>query len=274
MPSASLDLQGLTGKLGSLASLTGLNLGGGSNRNPETYRGILYSRRLLEEIIYNKYSFREKDNQVTTNLVDYLEVTGKTEEIKFQKTLKAFREGILVANIDPDNLIMYISVTLENAELAAQVANLIIIVLDKMVINKIQIEYTEQHQYLMSRIKEINDSLKISEDELKRFLEKHPDPTVPEFQIEQIRLRRKVEILTAVLVELTKQQEILNVQNYVYLSPIKVLDDAFPPYKKSKPKRIFVTLTLLLLTAFFQVGVNGSIYFYNDFRNSILPDLR
>ena len=274
LPSASIGSQNIGGKLGSIASLAGINLGSSSTRNPDMYRGILFSRRLLEEVIDHNYEFKKGDEEFKGNLIDFFELDGKTQEEKVQKALKVMNEGVLLINIDPDNLLMYVSVTTENPVISAQIANLMIDILDRIVIHQLQIEFKEQDDYLNNRVSEINDSLKISETELKNFLERNPDPTLPDFQIQQLRLRRKIELQTAVYVELTKQLEILKVQNFVNLSPIKILDKAYPPYRKSRPKRIFVLITLVALFGFLQIGGNGIFYLYGKFSRDVLPELR
>ena len=273
LPSASISNQGIGGKLGSIASLAGINLGSSSTRNPDMYRGILFSRKLLEEVIYHKYEFKKGDEEFKGNLIDFFELDGETKEEKVQKALKKMNDEVLVVNIDPDNLLMFVSITTENPVLSAQIANLMIEILDRIVIHQLQIEFKEQDDYLHNRISEFNDSLKISETDLKNFLERNPDPTLPDFQIRQLRLRRKIELQTAVYVELNKQLEILNVQNFVNLSPIKILDEAYPPYRKSRPKRIFVLITLLALFGFLQIGVNGVFYLYGKFSKNVLPEL-
>ena len=211
--------------------------------------------------------FLYKDKYFKGNLIDFFEITGKSDEERLQKTLKIMRDDVLVVNIDPDNQILFLSVTLENPVLASIVANSMTTILEEIVLNNLQIEFKEQDDYLKTRISLTNDSLKIVEEELKRFLEINPDPTLPKFQVEQLRLRRRIEVQSAVFIELRKQLELLNVQNFINLSPLKVLDKAFPPYRKSRPKRIFVTVTLLLLAGFTKIGVNGTLYLYRNYKN-------
>jgi uncharacterized protein involved in exopolysaccharide biosynthesis len=274
LPSAASSSQGLTGKFSSLANLAGVNLGGSTTRSPEMYQGILTSRRLLEQVIYHEYSYRNDKESFTGNLIEFLEITGKSKEEYIQKALKKMRDHVLVSNIDPENQILYITITLSNPEISSQVANYIIEVLERLVLDKLQMEIKEQNDYLKNRLTTLNDSLKIAEEELKFFLERHPDPTLPSFQVEQLRLRRKIEVQSAVFIELTKQQELLYVQNFINLSPLKILDRAFPPYRKSRPKRLFVTITLFLLFSFLQLGVNSSFYIYGKFKSNVQADLK
>lgn len=274
LPSASSGTQNLGGKLGSLANLAGVNFGFSTSRSPEMYQGILYSRRLLEPVILKNYNFPTNKGDFTGNLIEFYKITGKSEEEKIQKALKIMRDYIVVTNIDEDNGILYLSVTMKHPILAAEVANNMISILEDIVLNNLQLEFKEQDDYLKNRLALINDSLKITEEELKKFLEKNPDPTVPRFQIEQLRLRRKIEVQSAVFIELTKQLELLNIQNFVNLSPLKILDKAYPPYRKSRPKRIFVVITLMILLGFVQVGVNSLFYIRRKFSSSISMDVR
>ncbi len=274
LPSASSTAQNMGGKLSSLASLAGLDFGSTASRSPEMYEGIIYSRRLLEQIILKNYRVTAKKKEFQGNLVEFFEVTGKTDEEKIQKSLKILRDYVLVVNIDGDNLILYLSVTMEDPVLAARVANSMVTILEEIVLNKLQAEFKEQNDYLNNRITLVTDSLTMAEEELKNFLQRNPDPTLPRFQVEQLRLRRKIEVQSAVFIELRKQLELLNLQNYVNLSPLKILDEAFPPYRKSRPKRLFLVFTLVVLLGFVQAGVNGTFYIREKFARTILPDLR
>lgn len=274
LPSASSGTQNLSSKLGSLASLAGVNFGFSTSRSPEMYQGILYSRRLLEPVILKSYDFPTSKGNFSGNLIEFYKLTGKSEEEKIQKALKIMRDYVIVTNIDEDNGMLYLSVTMKHPVLAAEVANTMVSILEDIVLNNLQVEFKEQDSYLKNRLALINDSLKITEEELKKFLEKNPDPTVPRFQIEQLRLRRKIEVQSAVFIELTKQLELLNIQNFVNLSPLKILDKAYPPYRKSRPKRIFVVITLMILLGFVQVGVNSFFYLRRKFANSTSTDVR
>jgi uncharacterized protein involved in exopolysaccharide biosynthesis len=274
LPSASSSSQNFAGKLGSIASLAGVNLGGFSTRSPEMYQGILTSRRLLEELIYYNYSYTDEEKSFQGNLIEFFEIEGKTQEVKVQKVLKQLRDYIFHTSINPDNQILYITVTVKNPQVSAQIANRSVEILENIVLDKLQIEFKEQNEYLTNRIILVNDSLKILEENLQSFLEKYSDPTLPSFQVEQLRLRRDIEIYSAILIELQKQQEILMVQNFINLSPIKILDKAYPPYRKSRPKRLFVLITLVLLFGFLQVGMNGSIFLYQKYKRNILPVLK
>ncbi|GAB4337696.1 MAG: hypothetical protein Kow0037_20780 [Calditrichia bacterium] len=270
LPPNNSNIPKFSGALGNIASIAGIDFGSLSFQNPMMYKGILESTFLLKQVIFNKYEI----NGEKKNLIEFLEVEGKNEDEKFQKILKRLTKSTLVIDIDDDNMILTLSVTLPNPELSAKVANYMVSLLQKIVKDKLQKEYIDQREYVETRMAQISDSLKITENQLKTFLEKNTDPTLPDFQIEKMRLTRKMEIHSAVFIQLKKQLEIMHIQNFMNLSPVKVLDVAFPPYRKSRPKRLFVLIVILLLLYILQLFVNIGIIYYRHFKQDILPSLK
>lgn len=267
IPSVSASMQGLQGKLGDLASMAGVSMGSFSTRSQEMYVGLIQSRKLLEQVIYHEHEVRNEDKIKKLNLIQFFELDEEdaTQEEKIQKALKQMRDNVIATDIDNDNEILYLYVTMEDPNLAANVANLIVEILDELVLTEVEKEIIEQNDYLNSRLLQIQDSISIAEQNLKNLLEKSSDPTLPEFQVAQIRAKRKLEIQTAVYVELRKQKEILYVENFVNLSHIKILDKAYPPYRKSRPKRLFLLITLMALGGFIIIGINWAFYLYPRF---------
>jgi uncharacterized protein involved in exopolysaccharide biosynthesis len=270
IPSAANFSQGLAGKLGSLSKIAGLDLPGSSAQSQEMYKGILSSRRLLDQIIYHTYTFIEDDSLVQENLITHFEIEEETKREIEEKILKKMREDVVAVNIDVENQILYLDVTTENAFLSAQVANKMVKILNEIVKTEVQKEFRLKQEYLENRLTDINDSLKIAENDLKFFLEMNTDPTTPNFQIEQIRLQRNLQIQTELLIEFRKQLEIFIADNILNLSDIKILDDAYPSYRKSRPKRALLLIALGILVAFLQIGVNGIIYIVREISPTII----
>ena len=274
LPSAANFSEGLVGKLGGLGKIAGLDLGGGSlARSQEMYMGIIYSKRLLDEVVEHPYVFKEDDKEINTNLIDYFEIEEEDNREVIEKVLKKMREDVVVVDIDPDNDILYLDVTTENPFLSAQVANKTIEILNEIVRTEVYKEYRQKLGYLEIRLTEIGDSLKIAENELKFFLETNTDPTLPSFQVEQIRLKRNLQIQTELLIEFRKQLEIFIADNMINLADIKVLDEAYPPYRKSRPKRALLLISFVLLAMFLQVGVNGFVVVLKNFKKDFYGNL-
>jgi uncharacterized protein involved in exopolysaccharide biosynthesis len=270
LPSAASFSQGLMGNLGGLSKLAGIDIGAGSRaQSQEMYMGIIYSKRLLDEVIYVDYEFEHEGQLRKQNLVEFFEIEEEDEREISEKVLKIMREGAVAVNISADNDILYLEVTTENPFLSAQIADKIVEVLNHIVKTEVQKEYRQKFSYLEKRLTNIQDSLKIAENDLMIFLETNIDPTLPAFQVEQLRLRRNLEIQTQLLIEFRKQLEIFIADNMVNMSDIKVLDQAYPPYRKSRPKRALLLIALAMMCFFIQVGANASIVIYQKFKKEL-----
>jgi uncharacterized protein involved in exopolysaccharide biosynthesis len=267
LPSAASFSQRMLGNLGGLEKLAGINIGGGMTaQSQEMYMGIIHSKRLLDRVINQEYEFPHDGRTLKQNLVEFFEIIEEDERETVEKVLKKMREDVIIINIEADNDILYLEVTTENPYLSAQVANKAIEVLNDIVKTEIQKEYRLQLQYLENRLDEIEDSLKIAENELMIFLETNTDPTLPAFQVEQLRLQRQVQIHTELLIEFRKQLELFIANNMVNLADIKVLDHAYPSYRKSRPKRALLLITFIFLFGFVQLGINASLVILRHFR--------
>ncbi len=267
LPSAASFSQGMLGNLGGLGKLAGIDIGAGSRaQSQEMYMGIIYSKRLLDEVIYIDYEFEHEGEVKKQNLVEFFEIDEEDEREISEKVLKVMREGAVAVNISADNDILYLDITTENPFLSAQIADKIIEVLNHIVKTEVQKEYRQKLSYLENRLNGIQDSLKIAENDLMIFLETSTDPTLPAFQVEQIRMRRNLEIQTQLLVEFRKQLEIFIADNMVNLADIKILDQAYPPYRKSRPKRALLIISMAMLCFFIQLGINASIVIYQKFK--------
>jgi capsule polysaccharide export protein KpsE/RkpR len=271
LPSAASFSQGMLGSLGNLGKMAGIDIGGGSKaQSQEIYMGIIFSKRLLDQVIYQRYEFEEGGELRKQNLVEYFEFDDLEDEREIsEKMLKAMREGVVVVDIDQDNDILYLDVTTENPFLSAAVADNIIKILNMIVKTEVQKEYRQKLSYLENRLSGIEDSLVIAEKELMIFLETNIDPTIPAFQVEQLRLQRNLRLQTELLIEFRKQLEIFIADNMVNLADIKVLDQAYPPYRKSRPKRALLLIALTMLAGFIHLGVNVSVVILQKFKNEL-----
>jgi len=271
LPSAASFSQGMLGSLGSLGKMAGLDIGSGSSaQSQEIYMGIIFSKRLLDQVIYYQYEYKEDDLLIKQNLVEHFEFDDLEDPRRIsEKILKTMREGAVIVNIDQDNNILYLDVTTENPFLSADVANKIVEILNNIVKTEVQKEYRQKLAYLEDRLNGIEDSLVIAEKDLMIFLETNIDPTIPAFQVEQLRFQRNLRLQTELLIEFRKQLEIFIADNMVNLADIKVLDQAFPPYRKSRPKRALLLIALTMLVGFVHIGVNVSIVILQKFKSEI-----
>lgn len=262
------------GNFSSLAGLAGLDISTSSGQSQEMYEGILKSRQLLKRILFDMYKVTDMSGQkMELKLIDYLEIKSDTDLEKFGKALEYFQEEVIYIGIDPESNILSLAVTLPDPYLAAEVANRMVKVLDDIVRNQVQKEYHEQYEYLTKRIVQTQDSILAAEKDLEKFLEEVSAFMEPSAQIKEIRYRRNLEVHTAIYTELAKQKEMFILQNMINLNPVKVLDQAIPPYKKSRPKRILLTISLGFLWLCAQIGINASIVYSRKIKSDLTSNI-
>lgn len=270
IPSAANFASGISGQVGVLAGLAGINLANISGQSQEMYKGILTSRRLLTTILYDTFTVNNPSLPSNGRLIDYLDIEGKDARDSLEKALKKCNEEVLGIGINADNNILNLSVTLRDPFLSATVANRMAALLNDIVQHQVQKEYREQFNYLTTRLNETERNLKLAEDRLKTFLEKVSNMNLPANQVEELRLRRELELQSVIYTELQKQKETLILQNMINLSPVKILDEAIPPFRKSRPKRALMLISLGFLTAVGLIGINGGILIYRKLKRDIV----
>ncbi len=270
-PAGSSALQG---RLNTLASLVGMTNLGSNFLSLEMYESIIHSRKLETKLLHTHFQFPENGQEKKVKLLDYLEIEGENKREIYEKAFKLLNEDVIYTEVDEITNMMLLKVTLKNPFLAAQVANKIVHYLDSLVQEHLTKEFREQYAYITNRMQVVEDSIATIEKRLKKFLERTVDVTTPEHIVERMRLERELTVQTTVFAELKKQQEMFLMQNMFLLSPVKVLDYAQPPYRKSRPKRILVLLALWLIGAFVQLSANGALVFYREFKTKIIPSLQ
>ncbi len=258
------------GKLGALAGLAGLGSIGNSGLSQDMNRGILESKALQYRLLQTEFSYKEHGKPESGKLIDLLDIDSPNPRELYEKAYKAFAEEILFTDIDADNNILYLNVTLKSPVLAALVANKMVEYLDDIVKKQIVNEYREQSQYIRSRIRVISDSLKMSENAYKKFMEQTREADSPEYTILDMQFQRQLTVLTTILSELQKQKELLVMNNMFTLSPIKVLDRAEPPFRKSRPKRLLTIISIFSIFIFLQLLINSFIVLYRNFKTNVI----
>ncbi len=269
-PAGSSALQG---RLNTIASLMGMGSPGNSILSLEMFESIIHSRKLEKQLLNTAFTVPVNGQSQTKTLLEFLEIEGDNDRELYQKAYKQLNEEVIYTEVDEITNMMILNVTLKNPFLAAAVANKIVVYLDSLVKQHLTREFQQQYAYLKKRINTVQDSINITEQKLKRFLEKSVDVTTPEHIVERMRLEREMIVLSTVFSELKKQEELFIMQNIYMLSPVKVLDMAEVPYRKSRPKRLLVLVALLILGGAFQLMVNAGIVFYKRFKSEVLPSL-
>jgi len=269
IPSAATFSQNISNQLGAIAGLAGIQIPLSSGQSQEMYRGILISRHLLEKVLFDTFSSSADPMLDTALLINNLKINAINARDSLEKALKKMRKKVINIDIDPDNDILTLGITLYDPLIAAEVANKMVTILDTIVRTQVQKEYQEQLMYLNNRISETEINLKFAEANLQTFLERVRNLEIPQNKINELRHKREIELQSAIYTELQKQKELFILQNMVNLSPVKILDKAIPPYKKSRPKRALLLVSFAFLFGFIQLGVNASIIIFRRYRSQV-----
>lgn len=223
---------GLAG-LSSLAEATGLNVG--ETPVSKLYPMIIKSERILRAAIYEKYETASHVNPIT--LADYWEIDSKDSNAQIDKTLRLFRERMDVS-FDMRLGTVTLEIEMEEAQLAADVANRITQELDDYTRTKRRTNASLQREFIEERIGEVEKTLERSEVTLKEFRERNRRVAdSPQLLLEQERLSRDLEINSTIFIELKKQLEVAKIEEIKNISLINVLDAARPPVRRSYPVR-------------------------------------
>jgi uncharacterized protein involved in exopolysaccharide biosynthesis len=255
----------MSGGLSNLASMAGLNFG---DVNPnQIYEKIIFSEKVISDVVFNNYLTNEFEDSV--NLIEYFEVEADNDELsidlqrreEFLKVYKSLIENRIKTDMDRITTSLTINVTMPEPLLAADVANRLVNSLNKYITIDRQSFAKEQSEYLFNRINEVRDSLSFHEDRLKVFREKNRAiSNSPQLTLEQNRLIRKVDIAQSVFIELTKQYELVKLEEVKDTPVVNVMEKAEQPMEKAGPKRKII----FVLVMFFSGLISSINILFND----------
>lgn len=251
----------------SIASMLGVNLGGSTQFGPIMYESIIKARKILRPIIEKQYKTIRYSGR-TVNLIDYFEPKGDNLDEKFENCMEYFKNEVLSVSVNPETYITTISVTTDDPQLSADIVETTLNMLQEFNMKIIQKETRDKRKFLRQRLFEISDSLKYSEANLVSYLNKINDPTLPIVQVVLTKKQREIEILSSILIELRKQAEILKLQEFTDLQPLKILQYPYVPALKSFPKRAIISILYMLGVSIILFAVY-MIIFYHGLRRRV-----
>ncbi len=263
----------LGGSLNTIASIVGMGNMGNGIVSLEMYQSIIVSRRLEKQLLETKYTVDHGGEfAFSGTLLEFLEIEGENIRDTYEQAYKSLNEEILYAETDDISNILKIEVSLQNPFLAEKVANSVVEYLTDIVNNQVNKEFHEQYNYIKNRITVISDSIKLFENDYRQFLDSTTDLTIPINIIRKLQLERELTILSTILGELKKQEELFIMQNMSMLSPVKVLDVPTVPFKKSRPKRVLVLISFIFFQLFIILLINAALVFYHKFKQEVIME--
>jgi uncharacterized protein involved in exopolysaccharide biosynthesis len=242
------------GQFADVAALAGINVPG--SEAARLYPSIISSDTILISILLQE--FPDANGGASATLLDRLDVAENTPAKTLDAGLKKLRSA-LNTSFDARTGIVTLGLVLDDAQLAADVLNAVILALDKFMRTKKTTNAYEQVTWIDVRLHQVSDSLRIAEERVKNFREKNRRlADSPLLMMEQDRLLRSVQVSSTVFVELKKQYELAKLEEIKNMTIVNVLDPARVPATKIGPKRktnaaIGFMLTFLCLSGFYVV---------------------
>jgi uncharacterized protein involved in exopolysaccharide biosynthesis len=269
----------LIGSLSSLAAVAGISVG--ETEPTLIYQKLLEGETVLEPVIYQKYETKEYSHPV--NLIEYYEIElDKTNESdplflqerdKFLQMIKIFGEQILTTELDRTTNILTFNIRTNEQILSSEIANNLSNSLDQYVRTKRKSNAIEQRIYIEKRTDQVKDSLNLMEESLKIFREQNRIVTSPQLLLEQSRLLRSIEILQTVYIELTKEMELIKLEEVKDAPIINIREKAGIPIMKAGPKRsiymLFIMLFSIIISTGWVIYRNKIVYYYKFGINKI-----
>ncbi len=250
------------GTLSQLASTFGVNLPGRAPAS-ELYPVIMQSDEVLKQIVYKRYTLPRSTG--TLNLLEYWRIANQDSAEAYEDARRRLLKQAVQIDASRRTGVIRLSVTLGNAELAADVANTIVADLDQYVRQFQRTSASEQRHWIEERLHEVKDDLERSEATLTHFRRRNRViESSPELQLEAERLSRDVQLNTTLFVELKRQYELVRIEEVKNIPIVNVLDSAQGPARRSWPKRRVLVLAGAMLGAL--LGVILALFLFESGR--------
>ena len=249
-------------KNNNLASL----INAGADETYFDFTDVVNSNYVLGKFLNESWFNSEVDKSELQNAFTYYNITNdgeSSQETLNRKTINKLRNDLKVTKSRLTGLIL---IEVETTDT----------VFGKSFINFVQkesVNYINQLKsglsdkkitFLSTRLYQIENELNTSEENLKLFLDKNKNYSSPELQIEYLRLKRYVEINSALLKTITSQLEVAKVQKLDNIPDVVILDEPYISEVSSLSSDItFKIFFFILINSF--LGLFGLyLRFFNE----------
>ena len=215
-----------TGAL-ALAQQFGVSLGGGGTgeRTLQFYAGLITSKEILRQTVVRRHPLAgSEDNKVDTDLLEYYEVVGDSEEERIERAIEKLARDISV-NADRQTGIVHFGVTSSDPLLSQSVSAHVLELVNGFDLTTRQTQAGAERLFAEERLSELTNELRVAEDSLARFLiENRLFTNSPALQFEHDRLQwtlaMRQELVTS-MAQAHERARIEEVRNTPVLTPIE-----------------------------------------------------
>ena len=230
------------GGLAGVAAQLGISPNADPSESPIFYSSLLATRELITRLLGSRFPDpRTPAAADSATLLDLLDLKASDPERRLEKSVQAMRESIS-ARYDMKTNMVTVTVSAEWPELAAQVANRVVGLVDRFNLEQRQSRGRAKREFLQRRLRESRAELAGTESQLRQFYDDNRQfANSPALKSREGELRRFVDIKTDLYLTLQREFEsaqLGEVNDAALLTPI---DSAIAPRKPEWPR---VGLTL------------------------------
>lgn len=264
----------LSGSLGTLASLAGVDAGAKGN-DPSMYFDDLVESSGMGQAILGR-PWRASKVVDDTSKPFYLsefwgDVPDTTDaqwrEKQQERLLRRLRtSGCIETEQDKKSGVITLTTNFEDPRLAFDVNRFIVETINDMVVQRSIAKASENKKFVEGRLEQVRIDLAAAEEALKSFRDSNRVRTDPELQLRESRLQRNLQITQEVYLQLVKQQEMAEIDEAKDLPVLDLIDQALMPVEKSWPKRRLLAMAACVVGGFLGLLCAGAWDFYAEDR--------
>jgi len=249
LPPQENAIGSMVSRYSSIASMLGVNVGVSEKFGPMHFESILKSRPILEKIILHQYNTKKFSNK-PVNLMEYFDVKGDTPQEKMEWCLELMRNEIVTVRVNPENFITTLNITTPEPQLSYTIAKMLVNSLQEFNQKIIQKEALDKRNFLRGRLEEVK-----------------VDITQPRILVILNKKKRQLDMYSTLYMELRKQEELLRLQEFTELAPLKILEPPYIPALKSFPQRAIISILYMIGISVLLLAIYMVLFYKNKYYN-------
>jgi len=230
-----------SGNLSQLASLAGINIGGGGGSiDPSDYLDKVIEDKDFIATLFDRRWFFKGD---TLPLEEILKIVPDTvvpnwQYVYFMRKIESIRRGKIVSlKKDAKNGLLTLSTEAPDPQLAYDLNVFVLNYLSSYIRNSIKSQAKEKRIFIEDRLLETRRELEKSEDALAKFRGSNLMTRSPQAILEEARLTRNVTINQEIYIQFEKQYELARIEELDDQTLIQIVKSAEVPVIRSRPKK-------------------------------------
>ena len=180
---------------------------GDVSQSPAFYADLIESREILGDAVDTRYNYRDGDKPLSGTLIDVFESKGSTTPLRREAAIDELAK-LVGANVVAKTGVIQVSATLPSPDLAKQVAQRLIDLLDQFNQERRKSQASAERQFTQQRLVEVTGELRQAEDGLQSFLQQNRTFTnSPELAFQRDRLNNDLTLRRELYASIAKAYE-------------------------------------------------------------------